>query len=203
MANSARESGHKWGIINTWDNMIISWGGPQYACNGGGLPGMLCAWKKNSPATFQAFLGVHKVDCVNNKLVVDGDSTLRSACTKMATDKDILASFMLAGNNRAVVREQIRKWRDYYNGIVNYKPKDCDKTVSQLIHVEYNAGLLCRYNNWMPGPARTFVDNFVKTNNACAAFSADLETRFGPALEADAKVVHISGLSKAPNSWTP
>lgn len=131
-ANALKESGGKFGAINTWDNQIVSWGMAQFAGHAGSLAGLMRAIKEDAPRAFAKHFtavgididtgpypyynrkngkkdtkkGAHVVITTKSRTYLGDDGW-----SYMRTQPKLLGAMMIAGNDPEIQLAQCIYWK--------------------------------------------------------------------------------------------
>mgnify|MGYP002777817733 CR=1 FL=1 len=188
-ANALKESGGKFGAVNTWDDQIVSWGMAQFAGHAGTLAALLAsvrddpacqgAWRRffldqglgvahgpypsrtrGSSAPHER-IGWHAVvvDEAGRRLAGD------AAWAHVRSQPRLVGALMLAGNDRAIQLAQCRFWLEYFLdravGKVVVRGPAGNHTIGEYLTSEYALGLVARLHNWMPAYVAAWFGEFL------------------------------------------
>ncbi len=187
-ANALKESGGKFGAMNTWDNQIVSWGMAQFAGHAGTLAKLMSYLKKDarSRAAYERCFVANGVDVAFGKYeyVKKGEVTERKGWhvvvqapggksyagdpgwAYLRTQPKLVGAFMIAGNDESLAIGQCLFWRDkFVNPVVNkIVGRDGDfkgARANDYVTSEYGMAMLVRLGNWMPVYVRRWTNEFI------------------------------------------
>ena len=181
-ANSGKEAGGKFGIINSWDDQLISWGICQFAGVAGTLASLMSTLKadKRCASAFQRLFvdngidvekGKHRARAATETAGVGGGKHLvvrvagrelrgDDALEHIRTDPRLLGAFMLAGNDAEVQRVQLAYWlkqflRKSYRCRVGYqKGVRNGRPIGDYLTTERGRAVIARVHNGRPANVR-------------------------------------------------
>ncbi|MCA9691044.1 MAG: hypothetical protein KC636_15670, partial [Myxococcales bacterium] len=187
-ANALKESGGKFGAINTWDNQIVSWGMAQFAGHAGTLAKLL-SFLKESPRSQAAYARLFVANGVDvdygaypylNKgelssrkgwhVVVRGHDGAEyrgdPGWAYLRTRPRLVGAFMLAGNDPDLAVGQCLFWRAAFltpaiNRVVGKRDAGGGAPISDFLTSQYGLALIVRLGNWMPAYVRKWTDDFI------------------------------------------
>lgn len=171
--SSSGESGKRCGVLNTWDNEVLSWGLIQMAGRPGTLNNFLVWFKAHYRRDFENLFSDSGVDIQKDGTVVLhgkvldfkgeklGPRSLRTKMWKAVRNDDVaLATFLLAGSHDSMCAWQMEFWRGnfmrraVYTKIKGHRVKDLFS--SELMNVA--AAYLY---NWMPVYVKEWFSEFL------------------------------------------
>lgn len=183
-ANSGKEAGGKFGVINSWDNQLISWGICQFAGVAGTLASLMSTLKKDkgSAAAFKRLFvdngvdvatGTHRTRAAKKTAGIGGGKHLvvrvagrelhgDEALEHIRTDPRLLGAFMLAGNDAEVQRVQLAFWlkhflRKSYRCHVGYqKGVRNGRPIGDYLTTERGRAVIARVHNGRPDNVRVW-----------------------------------------------
>eukprot|EP01006_Ploeotia_vitrea_P035107 TRINITY_DN65838_c3_g11_i2.p1 TRINITY_DN65838_c3_g11~~TRINITY_DN65838_c3_g11_i2.p1 ORF type:complete len:730 (-),score=419.38 TRINITY_DN65838_c3_g11_i2:1723-3891(-) len=171
-ANADHESKGRFGLVNTWDNQIVSWGFAKFSGKTGALTNLMCFLKRN-PKTAKAFERYFSkwngIDCVDNG---PGHRHLKAtfrhkhyydkeALKEIRINYDMLASLMAAGNNKEIALGQVTFWkRAFYDNIAGMTVKGGVR-VRDLVTSEWMMGVMVHLGNYMPEFVSKWLNEFI------------------------------------------
>ncbi len=187
-ANALKESGGKFGAVNTWDNQIVSWGMAQFAGHAGTLAKLL-SYLKEDPRSREAYarwFAGQGIDVAHGRyayfkdgavqqrkgwhVVVTGDDGEAHAgdhgWAYLRTQPRLVGALMLAGNDVGIACGQCLFWRDVFlkpaiNRVIGKTDDHSGAPASDFVTSEYGLALLVRLGNWMPAYVRRWSNEFI------------------------------------------
>lgn len=181
-ANALKESGGKFGAINTWDRQLVSWGMAQFAGFAGTLARVLRSTREHAPAAYQRRIARHGLDVADGPfphldrktgtvrravgwhvVVTKPDLVLRGdeALWQIRREPALLGALMLAGNDLEIQLGQCRYWRDaFLRAAVGVEVPGTGRPISAYLNSEYGLGLVARLFNWMPAYIKQWSGDF-------------------------------------------
>lgn len=186
-ANAMKESGGKFGAVNTWDDQLVSWGVAQFAGRAGTLAALLASLRETSPDAYQRRFADHGLDVDYgpypsrkrgsegpeqrkgwHAVVVDEGGKRRAgddAWAHLRGQPRLIGALMLAGNDKAIQLGQCRFWLEHFldraiHKVVVRTPRG-DRRVGDYLTTEYALGLVVRLHNWMPAYVATWFGEFL------------------------------------------
>lgn len=182
-ANAKKEAGGKFGILNTWDNQLVSWGIAQFAGHAGTLAALMADLKEDprTRAAFDHFFGESGIDVgygpypwkdttkTGNHVVVRADGkVLRGddGWKYIRTQPRLLGAFLLAGNDAALQLGQLVFWRRVIlvkaiGKIVGKHGGRKGAPVSDFLTSERGLAIIVRLCNWMPKYVVEWTERFL------------------------------------------
>lgn len=206
-ANAKKESGGKFGAINTWDDQLVSWGAAQFAGRAGTLAVLLASMKDDpliAPAYARWFAGQgmrvahgryqarkkgQQAELTGWHLEVDTPDGLRTgdaAWMYVRTQPRLIGAMMLAGNDPTIQLGQIKFWLEHFLATAIHKTVTRTPTrtakVCDYLRSEYALGLIARLYNWMPAYVQSW---FNELTAELARTRAGVDVRDPAAWQAD------------------
>jgi peptidoglycan hydrolase-like protein with peptidoglycan-binding domain len=209
--NAFKESGGKFGAVNTWDNQYVSWGMAQFAGHAGTLATLLARLKEHpdSAPAFRRFFVANGIDVEHGSypwwdrsdkafitktgwhVVVRADSvhTGDVGWVYIRTQPRLVGTFMLAGNDPTLQLGQVRFWREkFFDNCISKTVLDEGHEFRRYITSELGVGLAARLFNWMPAYLRKWFGEIVDAlarENPGQDLQSPATWQAAPGLEAD------------------
>lgn len=182
-ANAKKEAGGKFGILNTWDNQLVSWGIAQFAGHAGTLAALMADLKEDprTRAAFDHFFVENGIDVdygpypwkdttkTGNHVVVRADGKLLrgdDGWRYIRTQPRLLGAFLLAGNDASLQLGQLVFWRRVIlvkaiGKIVGKQGGRKGAPVSDFLTSERGLAIVVRLCNWMPKYVVEWTERFL------------------------------------------
>ncbi len=187
-ANALKESGGKFGAMNTWDNQIVSWGMAQFAGHAGTLAKLMSFLKEDarSKDAYERCFVANGVDVAYGRYtyVKKGEVTSRKGWhvvvqapggktyagdpgwVYLRTQPRLVGAFMIAGNDPSLAIGQCLFWRDKFinpvlNKVVGGAGDFKGARAREYVTSEYGVAMLVRLGNWMPVYVRRWTNEFI------------------------------------------
>ena len=182
-ANAKKEAGGKFGILNTWDNQLVSWGIAQFAGHAGTLAALMADLKEDprTRAAFDHFFVESGIDVgygpypwkdttkTGNHVVVRADGKLLrgdDGWRYIRTQPRLLGAFLLAGNDASLQLGQLVFWRRVIllkaiGKVVGKQGGRKGAPVSEFLTSERGLAIIVRLCNWMPKYVVEWTERFL------------------------------------------
>jgi len=178
------ESGGKGGVINNWDNQLVSWGLFQAAGKAGTLAKLLCHLKDlpTSKGMYNKLFVANGIDVgvcspsYKSALAITKSSLFGfrgevvqgnvEGAKAMQFNMKQLGTFMIAGQFKELVAGQASYWKAAFlkKGVNQKVDVDGKTKLCKLVTSEWGAAVIARLYNWMPAWVRKWTNEFIKLN---------------------------------------